>query len=123
MVGKNIIKYRKAKGMTQQSLAEALCVTRQAVSQWETGKTEPDIETLNRLSEILEVSVEELIYGEPRHSTQTVTKNVANNGITAGAALAMVISYVHWHSIGWAILHGILGWVYVIYYAIKYAHA
>ena len=37
MVGKNIIKYRKAKGMTQQSLAEALCVTRQAVSQWETG--------------------------------------------------------------------------------------
>ena len=37
-----------------------------------------------------------------------------------GSALAMVISYCAWHSIGWAILHGILGWVYVLYYVIKY---
>ena len=44
----------------------------------------------------------------------------AETGISFGCALAMVISYVNWHSIGWAILHGILGWVYVIYYAIKY---
>ena len=39
-------------------------------------------------------------------------------GIGFGAALAMVISYVNWGSIGWAILHGILGWIYVIYYLI-----
>jgi len=32
----------------------------------------------------------------------------------------MVISYNAWHSIWWAILHGILSWIYVIYYAIKY---
>ncbi len=47
--------------------------------------------------------------------TQTVKA-----GVSFGSALAMVISYVNWHSIGWAIFHGILGWVYVIYYAIKY---
>lgn len=49
----------------------------------------------------------------------TVTKTV-ETGISFGSALAMVISYANWHSIGWAILHGVLGWVYVIYYAIKY---
>ena len=49
----------------------------------------------------------------------TISKTV-KTGISFGSALAMVISYVNWHSIGWAILHGILGWVYVIYYAIKY---
>ena len=49
----------------------------------------------------------------------TVTKTV-KAGVSFGSALAMVISYVNWQSIGWAIFHGILGWVYVIYYAIKY---
>ena len=37
-----------------------------------------------------------------------------------GSALAMVISFTTWHSVGWAILHGLLGWVYVIYYVIRY---
>ncbi len=42
------------------------------------------------------------------------------SGITFGSALAMIISYVNWHSIGWAIIHGIMSWVYVIYYIIRY---
>ncbi len=41
-------------------------------------------------------------------------------GIGFGSALAMVISYTTWHSIPWAIFHGILGWVYVIYFAMRY---
>lgn len=49
----------------------------------------------------------------------TIKKSV-ETGISFGSALAMVISYVNWHSIGWAIVHGILGWIYVIYYAIRY---
>ena len=49
----------------------------------------------------------------------TVTKTV-EKGISFGSALALVISYVNWHSVGWAIVHGILGWAYVIYYVIRY---
>ena len=44
----------------------------------------------------------------------------AKYGIGFGTALAMVISYSNWHSIPWAILHGIFSWGYVIYYAIRY---
>lgn len=40
------------------------------------------------------------------------------HGITFGCALAMVISFSVNKSIGWAILHGIFSWFYVIYYAI-----
>ena len=50
---------------------------------------------------------------------EIVTKTV-KTGISFGSALAMVISYVNWHSIGWAIIHGLLSWFYVIYYIIKY---
>lgn len=41
-------------------------------------------------------------------------------GIGFGCALAIVISWTSWHSIWWAIIHGVLGWVYVVYYAIQY---
>ena len=41
-------------------------------------------------------------------------------GIGLGTLIAVIISYVKWHSIGWMILHGLLGWIYVIYYLIKY---
>lgn len=122
MVGKNIRKFREAKNMSQEDLAGSLNVTRQAVSNWETGKTEPDIETLHNISMTLEVSIEELIYGTGRGPVISTEKagNAAKDGISFGAALAMVISYVKWRSIGWAIVHGILGWVYVVYYIIKY---
>ena len=40
----------------------------------------------------------------------------AKSGITFGSALAMVISYVNWHSIGWAIIRGLFSWGYVIYF-------
>ena len=50
----------------------------------------------------------------------TIVKKSVTKGLSFGSALAMVISYSAWHSIGWAILHGIFSWVYVIYYVIKY---
>ncbi|WP_295236667.1 hypothetical protein [Veillonella sp.] len=44
--------------------------------------------------------------------------STVTTGISFGSALAMVISYTNWHSIPWAIIHGIFGWLYVIYYAL-----
>lgn len=50
----------------------------------------------------------------------TIVKKTVTKGLSFGSALAMVISYTAWHSVGWAILHGLFSWVYVIYYVIKY---
>lgn len=55
-----------------------------------------------------------------RKSKKETVTSAAQTGISFGCALAIVISYVNWHSIGWAIFHGILGWLYVIYYIIAY---
>lgn len=122
MVGKNIKAFREQKNLTQEQLAEQLNVTRQAVSSWETEKTQPDVETLHKIACALECSVEELIYGERRKFTivNNVNKKTVTEGLSFGSALAIVISYVEWKSIGWAILHGLFGWVYVIYYVIRY---
>ena len=128
MIGDNIKFYRKKNQLTQDDIAEACNVTRQAVSKWENGKTQPDIQTLSMLASTLEVSEEDLIYGPSDSEKKTLTKITENTtvektvdvGATVGTALAVVLSYVKWKSIGWAILHGCLGWVYIIYYAIRY---
>ncbi|MCR5596143.1 MAG: hypothetical protein K6G12_09860 [Lachnospiraceae bacterium] len=57
---------------------------------------------------------------EEKRVEKHYVKETAKTGITFGSAMAMVISYVNWHSIGWAIIHGMFGWAYVIYYVIKY---
>ena len=79
MVGRNIRRFREAKGLTQEQLAERLCVTRQAVSNWENEKTQPDIDTLHKIAQVLEVSVEELIYGEKR---ERENKTIVNHNVT-----------------------------------------
>ena len=55
-----------------------------------------------------------------KNDKKIVIEKTVNSGITFGSALAMVISYTAWHSVGWAIFHGLLSWVYVLYYMIKY---
>lgn len=49
------------------------------------------------------------------------TADVIKKGIGYGTCLSMIISYTAYQSIGWAIVHGCLSWIYVIYYFIKYS--
>lgn len=64
-IAKNIRLLRTAQNMTQDQLAEALHVTRQTVSNYETGKSQPDIDTIVRLAEALQADPNTLIYGIP----------------------------------------------------------
>ena len=51
---------------------------------------------------------------------QQFVQKTVKTGISFGSALAMVISYTTWHSVGWAIFHGLLSWIYVIYFVLRY---
>ncbi|MCI8335847.1 MAG: helix-turn-helix transcriptional regulator [Peptococcaceae bacterium] len=62
-IGQFILEKRKALGYTQQQLAELLGVTNKAVSKWETGEGLPDISLFPVISEVLGVSVDELLRG------------------------------------------------------------
>ena len=56
---------REQHHLTQEQLAERVLVTRQAVSRWETGETQPNTETLKLLSREYDVSINTLL-GSPR---------------------------------------------------------
>lgn len=68
MFGNNLKKYREQNGYSQSELASKLHVTRQCISKWEKGVTQPDLETLTRISELLDVSVDALLKSDDSSS-------------------------------------------------------
>jgi transcriptional regulator with XRE-family HTH domain len=62
--GEKVKKLREENGMTQQTMADKLYVTRQAVSRWECGARYPDLQTAKKIAQILGVSLDELLSGE-----------------------------------------------------------
>lgn len=63
-LGEKIYKMRKELGMTQETLAEKLSVSPQAVSKWENGASCPDISLLPKIAKIFETTVDELLSEE-----------------------------------------------------------
>lgn len=62
-IGKNIKALREWKCLTQDQLAEKLFVTRQTVSNYETGRSRPDVEMLTKIADVLDVDANTVIYG------------------------------------------------------------
>ena len=76
--GQLITRLRKDKGLTQKQLAEALNVTDKAVSKWERGLSFPDISMLEPISELLGISIMELLAGEQRDDDEPLSREEAS---------------------------------------------
>lgn len=95
--GEKIKKKREESGMTQQSLAEKLYVTRQAVSRWECGARCPDLLTAKKIAKILNVSLDELLSGEELKENiekEPVLVKPVENIIQTALYMAAVIIYL-----------------------------
>lgn len=63
-IGENIYTLRTEKSMSQTDLANALDVSRQSVSKWENNSAVPDLERIIKMSELFDVTLDELVYGK-----------------------------------------------------------
>ena len=63
-LGQNICRLRTERGLSQGDLADALGVSRQSISKWETDASVPELEKLRRLSELFHISLDALVGGE-----------------------------------------------------------
>ena len=90
-LGKQIKKYRGELGLSQEALAEKIYVSRQTVSNWENDKNYPDINSLLRLSEVFQVSVDILIKGDVEKMKveirQQDRQQFEMDGVNAGYAI------------------------------------
>ncbi|MCL2828109.1 MAG: methyltransferase domain-containing protein [Oscillospiraceae bacterium] len=83
----NLTRLRKGHKLTQEKLAEALGVSFQAVSKWETGQTYPDIELLPRLAQLLTTSVDSLLgYVPTKRIVTDYEKRYQRDGFYWGVA-------------------------------------
>lgn len=109
--GERLQALRKAKGLSQEQLAEGIAVSRQAVSKWETGESLPDTDKLLPLSRMLEVSVDALLReeGDPVFPAADSARGEAadSRGNAAGAVgtglliaglLVSVIGWEYWQT-------------------------
>lgn len=63
-LGERLVRLRNQRGMSQDALAEQLGVSRQSVSKWETDASVPELDKLLKLSDLFEVSLDELVKGK-----------------------------------------------------------
>jgi len=89
-VSKNIKKLRLQTGQTQEAMANKLFVTRQTISNWETGKSQPDIDTLMKIADSLNTNITTLIYGPP--DTKLEHEKKRHLVIAAGIIVLLCIS-------------------------------
>lgn len=73
-IGQQIIRYRKQQALSQEELTEKVYVSRQSISNWENDKTYPDIYSLLLLSQIFQVSLDQLIKGDIEKMKYTITQ-------------------------------------------------
>ncbi len=73
-LGAQIKKYRMELSISQDELAEKVYVSRQSISNWETGKTYPDIKSLLLLSEVFSVSLDKLIKGDVENMRKEINE-------------------------------------------------
>lgn len=76
MIGNKILEFRKKSSLTQEELAEKMDVARQTISKWELGETSPDLNEARKLSEIFNVSLDELIGNFNKNEIITSVKKV-----------------------------------------------
>ncbi len=84
----NLIRARKACGMTQEELAARLSISRQAVSKWETGESLPDLYKLAALADELGMSTDELCGREPSSRGEAPADALPETSADSGKAAA-----------------------------------
>lgn len=74
-VGKHIKRQRMDNGLSQEDLAARIFVSRQTISNWETDKTYPDVQSLLLLSVLFNVTIDELIKGDMETMKQAISED------------------------------------------------
>ena len=125
-LGNQIKEYRTALKLTQDELAEKVFVTRQTVSNWENGKNYPDVHSLVLLSNIFDVSLDQLVKGDveimrKEIRTDDINKlnfygNIMTVFMIAGLLGAVpLVKFLSWYGLGIVVIL----WGIALFFAFK----
>lgn len=86
-IGNFLAELRKEQGLTQEALGEKIGVTNKTVSRWENGNYLPPVEMLQELSNLYNISINEILCGEriPKEDYQEKAEKIITNILTSGS--------------------------------------
>ncbi|MEO1772350.1 helix-turn-helix domain-containing protein [Candidatus Enterococcus ferrettii] len=90
MIGEILKDQRKKLNMTQQQVADQLHISRQTISNWETGKSLPDVSMLLEISVLFDLSLDYLIKGDPQLMKKIKEDTTLNQLISKGLFLLII---------------------------------
>ncbi|MEI5994321.1 helix-turn-helix domain-containing protein [Candidatus Enterococcus mansonii] len=93
-IGKALKERRQKLNLTQQELAEKMHVSRQTISNWEVGRSYPDIESLIQLSDLFSISLDKLIKGDREMVTSLKKRSILEMLFVVILSLLMVSSVI-----------------------------
>lgn len=83
-LGNHIFNLRVARGLTQRDIAEKLSISDKAISKWENGTSQPSVYNLQKLADIFDITLEELLKVSKKNQEKQITKIVITGGILSG---------------------------------------
>lgn len=113
-LGQQLKKFRELKSLSQEDIAQKIGVTRQAVYKWENDKSYPDIDNLILLSELYNVTLDELIKGNESFKKKIIIANHKDTGLYVGFVIMFIGLFINAGSI--SALITILGFLTMVFY-------
>ena len=115
-LGNQIKAHRAVLSLSQEELAEKVYVTRQTVSNWETGKSYPDIHSLLLLSALFDVSLDQLIKGDLETMKQEVNAADVIYTVLLAATIILPVPLIKWFGL-YGLIPELLLWGSAMYFA------
>lgn len=113
-LGQQLKKFRELKSLSQEDIAQKIGVTRQAVYKWENDKSYPDIDNLILLSELYNVTLDELIKGNESFKKKIIIADNKDTGLYVGFVIMFIGLFINAGSI--SALITILGVLTMVFY-------
>ena len=116
-MGEKILNLRKARGWSQEELAEHIGVTRQAVSRWESGAAKPDTDKVIAICDLFGVSADYLLRDQYYGESSSKQPEQKPTNVLAATAQAMTMN--QWYAGGAALIGGLVLFVLKPVYIFK----
>lgn len=103
-LGNHLYNLRVSKGLTQRDIAEKLSISDKAISKWENGTSKPTIYNLQRLADIFDITLEELLKVSKEKQEKDITKIVITGGLLSGKSFCCHEVMKHFEKVGYKVV-------------------
>lgn len=103
-IGNHIYNLRVARGLTQRDVASKLAISDKAISKWENGTSQPSVDNLQKLADIFDITLDELLKISKENQEKQITKIVITGGLLSGKTTCCHEAKKHFEKKGYKVV-------------------